>query len=54
MLARLKMEKGGQVFLTETPAGFAITAYDPEVEEQLRAGREFMNEFRETFRALAK
>jgi putative addiction module antidote len=54
VLAKLKLEKGETVFLTETPDGFAITPYDPALEEQLRAGREFMHEFRDTFRQLAQ
>ena len=41
-------------FITETPDGYAITPYDPALEEQLQAGREFMREFRDTFHALAK
>jgi putative addiction module antidote len=54
VLARLKLEKGDAVFMTETPEGFALTPYDPALEEQLAAGREFMREFRDTFHQLAK
>jgi putative addiction module antidote len=54
MLARLKLEKGETVFLTETPDGYAITPYDPALDEEMQAGREFMREFRDTFHALAK
>ena len=54
VLARLKLEKGGTVFVTETPEGFALTPYDPAIEEQLKAGREFMQEYRDTFHQLAK
>lgn len=53
-LARLKVEKGDCLFLSETPNGLALTPYDPALEEQLEAGREFMREFRDTFHALAK
>lgn len=53
-LARLRLEKGQSVFLTETPDGYALTPYDPELEEQIQAGREFMREFRDTFHQLAK
>lgn len=53
-LARLKVEKGDSLFLSETPNGLALTPYDPSLEEQLEAGREFMREFRDTFHALAK
>jgi putative addiction module antidote len=53
-LARLKVEKGQSVFLTDTPDGYAITPYDPSLEDQIQAGRAFMNEFRDTFHQLAK
>ena len=54
MLARLKVRKGDRLFAVETPSGYLLTPYDPAVEEQLRLGREFMAEYRETFHALAK
>jgi putative addiction module antidote len=54
ILARLKLGKGDAVFLTDTPDGVAITPYDPETAEQLALGSEFMREYRDTFRALAK
>ncbi|MGL4575483.1 MAG: AbrB/MazE/SpoVT family DNA-binding domain-containing protein [Burkholderiaceae bacterium] len=54
VLARLKLEKGEQVFLTETPDGYAITPFDPAIEEEIRLGLEFMGQYKETFRALAK
>ena len=47
-------ERGDELFVTETPSGYLLTQYDPEVEDQLRLGRELMSEYRETFRALAK
>lgn len=54
LLARLKVEKGDSVFWTEAPNGITLTPYDPELEEQLQAGREFMREYRDTFHQLAK
>lgn len=53
-LARLRLGKGESVFLTETPEGYVLTPYDPQLEEQIQAGREFMREFRDTFHQLAK
>jgi putative addiction module antidote len=53
-LNRLKVEKDDQLFAVETPEGYLLTPYDPEVEEQLKIGRKFMRKYRETFRALAK
>jgi putative addiction module antidote len=54
LLARLKVEKGDSLFLTEAANGLTLTPYDPELEEQLKAGREFMREYRDTFHQLAK
>jgi putative addiction module antidote len=54
MLTRLKVEKGDCLYAIETPEGYLLTPYDPAIEEQLNAGRNFMKEYRETFKALAK
>lgn len=54
ILARLKLEKGDTLFVTDTPGGIQLTPYDASVEEQLRVGREFMREYRDTFHQLAK
>ena len=54
VLARLKLEKGDTVFVTDAANGVMLTPYDPTLEEQLEAGREFMREFRDTFHQLAK
>lgn len=54
VLARLKLEKGDTVFVTETPDGVAMTPYDPSLEEQIEAGRAFMRDFRDTFHELSK
>ena len=54
MLARLKVAKGDTLFVVETPSGYLLTPYDPEIEEQLALGRELMGEYRDTLRALAK
>jgi putative addiction module antidote len=54
MLVRLKVKKDDTLFAIETPEGYLITPYDPEVEQQLAKGREFIAKYRDTFRALAK
>ncbi|MCX6608323.1 MAG: AbrB/MazE/SpoVT family DNA-binding domain-containing protein [Acidobacteria bacterium] len=54
MLARMKVAKGDTLFAIETKEGYLITPYDPAIADQLDAGREFMKEYRETFKALAK
>ena len=54
ILARLKVGKGDSVFVTDAPDGVIVSPYDSAVDEQLALGREFMHEFRDTFRQLAK
>ncbi|WP_348752830.1 AbrB/MazE/SpoVT family DNA-binding domain-containing protein [uncultured Aquincola sp.] len=54
VLARLKLEKGDTVFVTEAANGITLTPYDPSLEDQLKLGREFMREYRDTFHQLAK
>ena len=54
MLARLGVKKGDALFAVETPDGYLLTPYDPQVEKQLKLGRELMAKYRDTFRALAK
>ena len=53
-LAALHAEKGDTVTLSATPEGVRISAYDPEVQKQVDAGREVMRDYRDTLRALAK
>ncbi|MBC7620017.1 MAG: AbrB/MazE/SpoVT family DNA-binding domain-containing protein [Candidatus Saccharibacteria bacterium] len=54
VLARLKVEKGDTLFLSEAANGVTLTPYDPDLEAQLKLGREFMREYRDTFHQLAK
>ncbi len=53
-LQRLKVKRGDILFAVETPNGYLLTPYDPELERQLAVGREVMKEHRDTLRALAK
>ena len=54
LLYRLKLKKDDVLFASETPEGYLLTPYDPEVAEQVKLGLEIMKEHRETLRALAK
>ncbi len=54
MLKNLKLDKGDSLYVVETPNGYVLTPYDPEVEEQIQKGRQFMKQYRETFKALAE
>ncbi len=54
LLARLKLEKGDTVFVTEAANGVNLSPYDPSLDEELALGREFMHDYRDTFHQLAK
>jgi bifunctional DNA-binding transcriptional regulator/antitoxin component of YhaV-PrlF toxin-antitoxin module len=54
-LVKLGVEKGDVIYLTEASGGaMQITPYDPEVARQIALGEEIMDDYRDTFRALAK
>jgi putative addiction module antidote len=53
-LAALKLEKGDSIYLTESPEGFRITAYDPEFERQMDLAQDIMKRRRNVLRELAK
>ncbi len=54
LLAKLNLDKGDSLFVTESPDGLRMTAHDPEFELQMRIGRELMKERRNVLRELAK
>jgi putative addiction module antidote len=54
MLTRMKVEKGDTLYAIETAEGYLLTPYDPTIDKQLKAGRQFMKNNRDTFKALAK
>lgn len=54
VLATLRLERGDEFYVTETPDGLLITAHNPEFEEQIRIGMEVMKEYRAVLRELAK
>jgi putative addiction module antidote len=54
VLAKLNLEKGDTVYLSENPSGISLSPYQPDFEQQVEAGRDFMKAFRDTFHVLAK
>ena len=54
MLNRMKVKRGDALHVVETPDGYLITPYDPAIAAQVDAGREFMKEYRDAFKALAE
>ena len=53
-LARLHLEKGDTVYMTETPNGYRLTVTDPSFEKQMTEARKLMKRYRNTLAELAK
>jgi putative addiction module antidote len=55
LLARLRLEKGDWVYVTEmSDRTLKIAPYDPGHEQAMEVAREVMKEYQDTFKALAK
>jgi putative addiction module antidote len=54
VLARLKLEKGDTVFVTDAADGIKLTPYNPAFEEQMSLARGIMKKRRDVLRELAK
>ena len=54
VLARLGLQKGDSLFISETPDGFKASTSDSAFEAQLELARQLMKQWRNTLRELAK
>ena len=54
LLAKLKLDKGDSLYVTDSPDGWRITTHDPAFEAQMRVARELMKERRNVLHELAK
>jgi putative addiction module antidote len=54
VLARLKVDKGDTVYLTESADGYRLTPYSPEFEAQMIVARRLMKKWRNVLHELAK
>ncbi|NBX05310.1 MAG: AbrB/MazE/SpoVT family DNA-binding domain-containing protein [Betaproteobacteria bacterium] len=54
LLARLKLEKGDSLFVSEATNGFMLSTYDPEFEQQMTEARRIMKNRRAVLHELAK
>lgn len=54
VLAKLNVEEGAELTVTETPGGLMLSAYDDEVARQIEIGRDLMKRYRNALRELAK
>ncbi len=53
-LARLNVQKGDTLYLTEGPQGIRLVPYDEEFAAQMETAREIMRENRDVLRRLAE
>ena len=54
-MARLKVQKGDTVYLTEAPDGsYRLTPYNSDFERQMSLAEDIMREDKDVLRALAK
>ncbi len=54
VMARLHVEKGDTLYITETPAGIQLSPYRPDFAEKIEAARRVMRRNRDALRRLAK
>lgn len=54
VLALLNADKGDTLYVTRTPDGIALTAYDEKLSRQMEIGRKIMREDRDVLRKLAE
>ncbi len=54
LMARLRLEKGDELFALETPDGIRLTTYDPEFARQMEVAEEVMRKDHNVLRKLAQ
>jgi putative addiction module antidote len=54
LLARLRVEKGDELYVLETPDGIKLTSYDPTLAQQMEVAEKVMRKDRHVLRKLAQ
>lgn len=54
ILEKLRVSRGDELMVLETPDGITLTGYDPEFARQMEAAEEIMREDRDLLRKLAE
>src|SRR5690606_34682412 len=54
ILARLRLEKGDELYVLETPDGIKLTTFDPTLAEQMEVAEQIMREDRQVLHKLAQ
>jgi putative addiction module antidote len=52
LIARLRLEKGDTLFVSDVPGGFLVTPHDPEFAEQMKSARALMRKRRNVINEL--
>jgi putative addiction module antidote len=52
--AKLRVRKGDTLYLSETPDGIELSAYDPEFDREMATARTVMRRYRSALRKLAE
>jgi len=54
LLARLRVDKGDELYALETPDGIRLTTYDPKLAAQMEVAEKIMRDRRDLLRKLAE
>jgi putative addiction module antidote len=54
LLARLRVDKGDELYALETPDGVRLTTYDPELAAQMEVAEEVMRKRRTLLKKLSQ
>lgn len=54
LLARLRLDKGDELYAIETPDGIRLTAFDPELAAQMEVAEQVMRSRRSLLNKLAQ
>ncbi len=54
VLAKLRVQEGDMLYLTEAPDGYRVTPHDPEFARQMEVAEQVMRKNRDVLRQLAK
>jgi putative addiction module antidote len=54
LLARLRVQKGDELYAVQTPDGVRLTTYDPVFAAQMEVAEQIMRDRRELLRKLAQ
>ncbi len=53
-LAKMRVDRGDSLYMTETPNGYELSPYDPEFDEDMQLAEDVMRQYRNALRRLAK